>query len=512
MSGVHVHGASRVSFSDIFDNSGDNTFIRISEAIDQLSRQNGVYAHNKINLFHFGYRLPNNAVVSAFVNERIEADFLFPKEAVEYAWQGNGTKLEEEINLNRLAANATYFREYGVGLAYLEPRSGVRFGARVKYYQGFFNGSMPWNFKGSTRTENENYQLNLELENSEFRTSGYDILAGNKGDLPSHLVSNGNTGFGADIGFEYTYNRSYKFALGINDLGFINWKENVTHYELNDTSFRYVGADLFGITLVELQDSIADFLDQFQIDDNNRDPYTTVMNPTVYGSLIWNAYPGIEVLTSVSTRIVQGEPRFAFGFGARYKVGDVLTLSGNLTKLDQQFVNLGAGLSAKFSVFRFYIASDLLVPYNGYSVADLEGVDFRAGLNFVFKSRKRGPSVPTGPSGLGGSSGGYVPSRAQGNTTEYDTRGPKSSMFLGVPIKAKGREGPYTVIKKQKQPAPIKNTSSGGVPKEKFGTVKNKPSKKPRFGKGPKIKSAKGPKFRFKGLGKKWTKSKKPKF
>ncbi len=499
MSGVHIHGSSKVSFNDIFDNTGENTYINISNALEKLTRQNGVYAHNKVNLFHFGYRLPNRAVISAFVNERVDADFLFTKEAVEYAWEGNGTRLEEDIKVNRLAGNATHFREYGLGLAYLEPRSGIRVGARLKYYQGFFNGSLPWNLKGSARTENENYQLNLDLQNAEFRTSGFDIITGenNHGDLGSHLIGNSNMGFGADFGFEYAINGMYKFALGVNDLGYIKWKENVTHYELTDTTFRYIGADLFGINLIELQDSIADFLDQFQIHDNNKDPYTTVMNPTVYGSITWNAYPGIEVVSTVGTRIVQGEPRFSFGVGGRYSIADFLILSGNVTKLDQQFVNLGAGLAAKVSAFRFYIASDLLIGYKGYSVADMRGVDFRAGLNFVFKSRGRKYSVPTGPSGLGGSSGGYVKSQAQSASGAQKEAGPKSSSFLGQTIKSKGTDGPYTIIKKQKQPKPLTGTSSGPMP---------------QYSKGPKPQKSKKPKFSFKGLAPKWTRSKKPKF
>ncbi|MEM9324979.1 MAG: DUF5723 family protein [Bacteroidota bacterium] len=520
MSGVQLHGNSKVSFNDVFDNSGENTLITITNAIDELTRQNGVYLHNKLNLLHFGYRLPNNAVVSVFANERMEGDALFTKQAVETVWRGNATQLEEEINLGRMAFNATYFREYGLGLAYVIPRSGLRVGGRVKFYQGFVNFSLPWNFDGSFRTENENNQLNLTIENAEARTSGYDILTGenNHGDLGSHLISNSNTGFGADLGFEYNYGGLFTFALGINDLGYINWKENVTHYELevNDTTFRYVGADLFGINLIDLQDSIADFLDQFQINDNNKDPYTTVMNPTVYSSVTWRVYPGVDMVTSISSRIVQGEPRFSFGVGARYTMGDWLTVSGNLTKLDQQQFNLGAALSAKVSVFRFYIASDLLVPYNGYSAANINGLDLRAGLNFVFRSRKRrgrgGFDVPTGASGIGQSGGGYVPSQAKSATSADPGKGARSSYFLGQPLKVKGQDGPYSVIRKQKQPKPITGTSSGGVPKEKYGTMKNKPSKKPSFGRAPKIKSAKGPKFRFKGLGKKWTKSKRPKF
>ncbi len=482
ISGINAHVSSKLSYNELFTPSGDSTIIDLTKAIENLTRQNGLYGHFNINLLHLGLRLPNNAVVSFFANERIEIDFLFPKEPMQLLWEGNATILENEVKIGRFALSANHFREIGLGYAYAVPDFGTRFGIRAKYLQGMFNASMPGSLKANFLTENENHQINVDLKDAMIRTSSIQIATGDEGDIGSHLIGNGNTGFALDLGAEYKYNRYYTFALGINDVGFINWKEDIRNYHIDDTTFRYTGSQLKGA--YDLQDSLDMFSEIFEYEDDNTEPYTAWLPTRIFGSMIWNGYPGIDVITTISSRIIQGQPRFSFGVGGRYTTGSGFTASANLTKLDQQFFNIGVGLAAKVSVLQIYLASDHLV---GYSAPDLDAFDIRLGVNFIFSKRQK--SANSGPGG-GRSSGG----RGPGGRDAKRAKGPKYGYFLGKEVKVKGQEGIYDVIKEQKKRPP----GGGSSPDPEFDKkVEEQPtSEKPKFeNTQPNIQPSKKPKF-----------------
>lgn len=513
ISGINVHASSKLSYNEIFTPSGDSTIVDVSKAISKLTAQNGIYTHLNINLLHLGYRLPSGGVVTFFANERVELDFLFPKKVTQFLWEGNATILEEEVKLGRFALSANHFREIGLGYAQDLPDFGIKVGFRAKYLQGMFNGSLPGNAKGDILTENENYQLNLDLQNGMFRTSGIDIASGDEGDIGSHLVNNGNTGFGVDLGMEYTYNRFYKVAIGINDIGFINWKENITNYSLNDTTFRYTGSQLKGA--YSLQDSVENFVDRFKVNDDNTDPYTTMLPARIFGSLIWKYSPRIEVISTISSRVIQGQPRFSFGVGGRYSLGSGLTASANVTKLDQQFFNLGLAVAAKISILQVYIATDHLV---GYSAPDLDAIDFRFGINFVFSSKNKS-SKDSGPGGRSS----YKDSKQSKSKTKGE-KGVKYGFFLGEGVKVKGSEDIYTIIKKQKRRKLEKKKSDKPAfesdvetfptsPKPEFNTEQEfiPPSPKPKFKKKERL-NVVSPKPQFKKKKTKNSGSARPKF
>ncbi len=503
ISGINVHVSSKLSYSEIFTRQSDSTVVDISKAISNLTPQNGIYTHLNFNLLHLGFRLPSNAVVSLFANERVEMDFLFPKQTIRMLWEGNARFLEEEVKVGRFAMSATHFREIGLGFAYEAPEYGTRLGVRVKYLQGLFNGSLPANLTANVLTENENHQINVELANARFRTSGIDIASGNEGDIGTHLIMNGNRGVGVDLGMEYRYNGFYTFALAINDLGFIKWNENVTNYTINDTTFRYTGAQLKDAD--NIQDSLDKFVDVFNYSDDNTDPYTTMIPARIFGSMIWQGYPGIDVITTIGTRVVQGQPRFSFGIGGRYSTGSGFTGSLNITKLDQQFFNIGAAIATKLSAFQFYLASDHLI---GYSAPNIDGFDIRLGINFVFSKKQKSKNS----FGSGRRKPDRGPKLSSGSSGKKKSRGPKYGSFLGTEVKVKSKDEIYDVIPLQKKREPgsaqspepqfdKKTQTFPTSPKPRFENTepKNATSEKPKFEKKKAISTTSTkPKFRRK--------------
>lgn len=441
LSGNNLHVNSKLSYNEIFTKGSDSTILDITKAISNLSAQNGIHAHVNMNLFHLGFRLPNNGVIGVFANERIEADVLFPTRLARFFWEGNTSFLEREVNIGRTAVNAMHYREIGLAYAYALPQYGLRVGVRAKYLQGFFNVGTPGALKATFLTQNENHQWNIDVTNGRVRTAGIEVATGDQGDIGTHLAGNGNTGAALDLGFEYDYNPYYTIALGINDLGFINWKENTKQYTVPDTSVVYTGAQLYGAEDT-WQDSVENFVNRFAVYDNNNETYGTILPTRIFGSVIYKGFRTFDVISTISTRVIHGDPRFSFSVGGRYSIGPWLTVSANIIKLDQQFFNGGLALASKLGPVQIYMASDNVL---GYNVPDLSAVDFRFGINFIFdkKQPKRRENQL-----------GKIQQPGPLKQKKDKKKGPKSStygFFLGEGVKVKGTDSIYSVIKKQKR-------------------------------------------------------------
>lgn len=464
LSGLNLHVSSKLSYGEVISKGSDSTLLHISKAVSNLRAQNGIHAHFNFNLFHLGFRLPSNGVVTLFANERVETDFLFSTRMARFLWEGNTVFLEKEVNLGRTALNVMHYREMGIGYAQAIPQFGVKLGFRFKYLQGLFNVGTPASLRATVLTENENHQLNVDVTNGRIRTAGAEILTGDQGDIGTHLVSNGNTGAAIDLGFEYEYNRYYTIALGVNDLGFINWKENTKQYSVPDTTVRFTGAQLYG-SHDTFTDSIETFVNRFAEFDDNNETYSTMLPTRIFGSVIYKGFAPFDVISTISTRIIQGDPRLSFSVGARYSIGPWLTASANIIKLDQQFFNGGLALASKVGPVQIYMASDNVLSWNATNIS---AVDFRFGINFIFDKRTKktkerpNPGFEKGP-------------KAQKTKKRKGPKGTTYGFFLGEEVKVKGQDSIYSVIKKQKR-----------------RQLKETRSEKPKWGKGKKGKTGPG--------------------
>jgi len=418
MSGIHASYNNKLSYNNIFSKVDNALIVDTHEILAALQNRNMASVETNINLLHLGYTSATGATIYMFANERINADFLYPKELIEFIVDGNAGLTDETLKIGKTQLNLTHFREMGVGYRYYIYDANLGLGFRLKYYQGFFNMSTPGNFTADIVTEGENYQLNLEMKNAALRSSGRDIYAGNTGDLASHLISNGNSGFGLDVGFEFEMGQYLTVAGSVNDIGFISWKEDITNYSLNDTTMRYTGINLRGVDDIAqvVKDSL---VDKFKNEIENNDPYNTLMAPRAYLSGKFHLTTSNDITTTVATRYVQGLFKMLYGVGINHQVGNFLTASINATKYPQQIPNLGAAVAIKGGPAQLYLAVDQ-VAY--WSVPDFKSVDFRVGINFII-----GSSEGTG------------------------SKSPAKSIFLGNEVEVKGQDGIYTIIDRQKK-------------------------------------------------------------
>jgi hypothetical protein len=452
LSGVGFYLNNRFSYNDLItDTEEGGKLLNINNVINELRVNNILSGHANISLFHLGVRAPTGHSFAFFANERIEADFTYPKSLINWVWNGNAEYIGRDVSFGKLGLTANYFREYGLAYAVDAPEHGIKLGIRAKYYQGFLNASTPAGLDVDVLTENENFQINLDNKKLTLRTAGVSTFKDNN-NIIDYLISNGNRGFGIDLGLEKKLNRYYTVALGITDIGFISWKEDIQNYSVADTSMRYVGVNLKGLhDLVEsVQDSL---LDKFSL-DSNTNTYRTLAVTRFNGHFIYTPFPYLDVITTATGKLVQGQPKMGFGVGLRGYLGPKLIASANINRLPQQFLNIGAALAVSPGPVQLYVAVDKVL---GYSVPKMQWAEAKVGLNFVFGSKTRFREAK------------IKAAKIEEERVITEPKGIVSGTFMGSKINVKRSEGIYTVIDKQprSQARTITPEVDNGAHKEK---------------------------------------------
>lgn len=438
LSGVHLNVNQKTSYNETFTKEGGSTIIDIDKTLSNLQKDNFVSFQANINLLHFGQKLKNGMTLSLMANERIEADFLYSRDLVNYLWNGNEQFTGLDVKPSDAGFIGTHFREIGLGLA-MPVNEQMNFGVRGKLLVGFGNVSTPNNFDATLNSSGEAFQLDAKWENFALRTSGRDIYEGNEGSLGSHLLWNSNLGAAIDIGTTYHLNRYYTVTASLLDVGFISWKEDIMSETLNDTTFRYSGVDLEDVGSIRqvLEDSL---VDAFRTTDNF-DPYRSWLPMKAYGSWIYHYGKNTDFYVSGGARYIQRQFKMLYGVGVTQKIGKVFVGSVSATKLPQQFFNVGAAFAVHGGPVQFYMAADQIISF---SVPDAKAFDFRLGMNFIFGRNSDG--------GNGGIARERIKTSAKGIDTD---------VFLGKAVKTKKREGIYSIIKRQKDDRPNISSPTG---------------------------------------------------
>jgi hypothetical protein len=434
MSGVSFYINNQLSYNDLFtDTESGGKLLDIDNAIGELAIRNVSSLHSNIGLFHIGVKAPTGHSVILFANERVETDFTYPENLIRWAWEGNGTFIAREVNLSSLGLTSNYFREYGIAYGLHNESLGLKVGIRAKMYQGIVNISTPANLSAKVLTENENFQINLENKNVTLRTAGVESIQ-NGADPIGYLIANSSRGFGLDVGFEKKLNRYYTFALGVTDIGFISWKEGLKNYSLADTTLRYTGFELKGIK--DIDEKVDSIRNKFTIDDDVS-AYKTLAVSRINGNFIYTPLPYLDVITTLSARMIQWQPKVGVGVGLRAHFGPKFILSGSVTRLPQQWMNIGAGLAATAGPVQFYAAVDKVL---GYSVPNMQWAQGQVGINFVFGNKTRFKQERI---------------KQKSNSVEEriitESKGVTSGTFMGSKINVKRSEGLYTIIPKQEK-------------------------------------------------------------
>ncbi len=227
ISGIDLSVNNSFGLSDILTTTGDSTLIDIDRFLTNQKDKSYLNAAVGLTDFMFGMRIDDRSFFTLFVNERIDGTVFYPVKLMNFLWQGNGAYIGQNYVVDDISYDFTHYREWGLGYGRTFNILGfnTNVGVRLKYLTGVFHSSIKNNLSMSILTREEDYSLEVGLDEGMVRSAGMEMIEDVTGDV-GYFIFNQNGGFGMDLGAQVDLTEKITVGMAINDMGFITWKEH----------------------------------------------------------------------------------------------------------------------------------------------------------------------------------------------------------------------------------------------------------------------------------------------
>lgn len=276
-----------------------------------------------------------------------------------------------------------HYREIGLGYNRKILDDKLVVGGRIKTLFGMANiHTKKADFSVATGADSVLYALTLQSDML-VQTAGTNSA---QDDAINYITNTGNFGMGIDLGATYQYNEKITFSASILDLGFINWKEDVTNYR-SAGSFEFSGTDNdglltgggFEVDMTGLTDSIANTFEIVEDSASYRTGLPTKMYLTGYYRLAKNTQASATLYTDYI-----GSFRRSFTLGITQGLGRWLQAAATYSMQARSYNNLGLGLTVTTGAkgLQLHAITDNVLALTNPGGAKVANV--RAGFNLVF--------------------------------------------------------------------------------------------------------------------------------
>ena len=202
------------------------------------------------NIFHLGVKTPKGGY-SLFANVRATVDFVYGKDFIEFLANGNGNRIGGTLDFSDSRIRAEAYHEVGIGYARRFLGDRLTVGGRVKLVTGIFHASLKDGASATLTTDADDFRWQIGLQNATANTAGLDFLF-NSDDyedsaLTDYALSNANQTVAFDLGAKFKILEWLEVEASVNDIGSINWTEQVRNYNSADTTATFGGVELDGL-------------------------------------------------------------------------------------------------------------------------------------------------------------------------------------------------------------------------------------------------------------------------
>ena len=458
ISGVSAGMNAETNYNAIVsENEDGEDFFDFDRIVENTDENSYFHGNAYVSDLYLGFRV-RDAFISLFINERANLDAHLPKSLLEVTFQGSDVFENRFFNLDKLGLDAKYFREYGIGYA-KQMSDLMTFGVRLKMLQGIYVGRTDRDAEARVRQPDDNVPiLDFQFRNAIFDTSGQEFLE--DGDV-GKIISNSSKGAALDLGLVYNMTRSASFAIGLNDLGFISWKEAPENFRLQDSTFPWAGV---GETpeFEDFDDLIQDSLYVNINREETLENFTTGVNARSYISMLFSPTYQDQINVTMASRFVLGRVQTSLGAGYTHTFGKIFTIGANASLRSQQGFDVGSAMALNAGPLQIYTAYDNLLSIR--KPKELEHVQVSFGMNFIFGRTLKKSKDPR-------------QEIIDRNNEAY----PDYPATKGTYTPVIRQDGIYQVIKEQKEPTPRRLTPSGKEGRDTgYMPIYKRPKKKNR--------------------------------
>ena len=412
-----------VNFSDLFQkDQSKNLIISIlhpdydpDKFLAKIRDKNSIEQEFTIQTLGVGFSVGKDSYIFLDINERIDGNIVLPKDLFRLALKGNSDFVGRKIDLSSLRGEMSYYREVGLGFS-RNVTDKLRVGIKGKLLFGLANASIDNKSLGISVNEDYSHTLdanltvnmsgpihvNMDSNNNITSIALDDNKFKTASGVRDFFTDSKNIGFGMDIGASYDLNDRIVLSASVTNLGFINWKKDVTNLKA-DNKFKFSGLNLLDVingtkTIDELAADMLDSLKNAFVVSNTKTAYTTFLP---FGVSVGGSFSVTKKLTLgllSYSRVIGQQIRESLTFSANLTIGNEFSASLSYTAENHRYDNLGAGIAFRTGVTQFYLLSDR-VPVTWTRIKDNNSnviipsnwntVNIRFGMNIVIGNRVR---------------------------------------------------------------------------------------------------------------------------
>ena len=388
ISNIYTSETIPLSLNSFVDQRPDDSLqIDIDQFINKLNKNNDFSIEAQAALLYTGFKIKKN-YFSISARALNEVNLTFPKELFELAAYGNGTEsiLGKDVDISSLKAKGQSLISTSINFARPFVKDRLTLGVRISYIRGFFSVETEPGSEIHLITDPEDYSVKISAENLRANVTGIDFFSGeDENDSPvDYLLNARNTGMGIDIGADYTFSDRLKFSAAISDMGFINWKTDVTNFVVNDSSYTYSGFDI--LEAEDFFEGLPDSLDAVFDPDETNNSYTTGLSTKFYAGVHYRPDDVQRLGAVFQSHFFRKRIRPALSLSYGVKVNRFLNARVSYSIIQDNPFNLGFGMTLNAGFLQFYAVSDNV--YGFFCPQNATYTNVRFGLNLTFGRAK----------------------------------------------------------------------------------------------------------------------------
>jgi hypothetical protein len=430
MSGISLNVNNNfVNLSDILMKSrtGDsvisilNQGYNIDKFLSKIKEQVLIEPHFATQLFSLGFGVGSDGYVFVDITERMEANLILPPELFQLVLNGNKQFQGKRIDMSSLRGDMKYYREVGIGIS--KDLSGkFRIGVKGKLLFGIAGFSIDNRSLGILVDNNYLVKFDADLnvnmsapvkialnpdrtlKSFAFDSQRFKTKAGTF----NFISGKDNLGLGLDIGATYDITRKLLVSASVTDIGFINWKKDVTNLSVKG-NFEFGGLNVTDVidgtkSFEELGTDLTDSLKRAFHFTRSNNYYKDHLRYSVNLGAGYNLTRSVSLGLLYYHKIQNNQAHESLTFSANLNLSNVFSsnLSYNIANYQQN--GLGLGIAVRAGIFQIYFLSDRIpVTWNRIKIdktrtvllpTNWNVVNLRLGLNLVFGDQKKKADKP----------------------------------------------------------------------------------------------------------------------
>ena len=362
----------------VFNSLTNKLEINLKNLFNEANNENNLNLDISVNLFYIGFKRKHGSL-TVFANSRSTNNWKYSKEFLKIAANG----INEDFALNE-QNEYTGYNEIGIGFTQTFYDDQLAIGIKLKYLNGYVHSSTNGEANVSLTLDENTGVYDIYADNAVVNNSG-SVFNNRSGEF---RLFTGNTGFGFDFGATFHPTQKLTFEIAINDIGKINWNEDVTNLRIKDTGPN--GSTLPGLNLTDyynstdnLQDDVLNLISSVTNAEETTDDFSSNLNMKTYLSAKYAlSEKSLFTLAFFNTHAFDTfKPSYSLGYNVTLEKATFGVLAG-IGGVENNFM-IGTNFAVLLGPIQLYAATDSLEALFA-KPEESTSANVSLGINFIF--------------------------------------------------------------------------------------------------------------------------------